>query len=212
MSTPFDNASAEPPTDPETSLGRRELLKALAASSGAVAAATLLPGEWVTPAVETGLLPVHAQASPTATPIPTATLAPPRPAITSCGGVSNFLGSTTQVLFDDDERIVDLFARVSPIPPVGTLVRFDVTVNGSPVAIDDTPPTLPVVATDATGLADFNLTTPFSITVRPVVASGAGFDELNLGDIVSITFTFEPPVDPSLDPIACVANFTVIPQ
>lgn len=204
MSTPANTPAPEPLPDPETSLGRRKLLKALAASGGAMAAASLLPGEWTAPVIEVGLLPAHAQASPTPTPIP----APPR--IVSCGGVSNFLGSTDEVLFDDDERIVDLFARISPIPPVGTLVRFDVAVNGTPIAIDDTPPTLPIVATDATGLADFNLTTPFPITVRPNLPP-AGFDELNIGDIVSITFSFEPPVDPSLDPTPCTANFTVVP-
>jgi hypothetical protein len=69
----------------ETSLGRRELLKALAAGSGVIAASTMIPGQWVKPVIEAGLLPVHAQASPTptvtpiptVTPTPTATLPPP---------------------------------------------------------------------------------------------------------------------------------------
>jgi hypothetical protein len=122
----------------------------------------------------------------------------PRPIITSCGGVGDLSGSSTQVLFDDDERIINLFARVSPAPPVGTLIRYDVTVNGLPIAIDE--PILPA-PTDATGLADFG-----SSTVRPI----GGFDSLNLGDIVTITFSFEPPVDPTFDPASCTANFTVV--
>jgi hypothetical protein len=42
-------------------IGRRELLKALAATTGAVTAASMLPGKWAKPVVEVGLLPAHAQ-------------------------------------------------------------------------------------------------------------------------------------------------------
>lgn len=44
-------------------VGRRDALKILAASAGAVLGAAALPGEWMKPVVETGVLPVHAQAS-----------------------------------------------------------------------------------------------------------------------------------------------------
>ncbi len=47
----------------EGTLGRRELLKALAAAGGALAAAAFLPGKWTRPVVEAGVLPAHAQAS-----------------------------------------------------------------------------------------------------------------------------------------------------
>jgi len=47
----------------EKTLGRRELLKALAAAGGAVTASSLLPGEWAKPVVEVGVLPAHAQVS-----------------------------------------------------------------------------------------------------------------------------------------------------
>lgn len=47
----------------EETLGRRELLKALAATGGAVAATTLLPGKWIKPVIEVGMLPAHAQGS-----------------------------------------------------------------------------------------------------------------------------------------------------
>lgn len=51
----------------QTSLNRRALLKALAVTGGAVAASTVLPNEWVKPMVDVGVLPLHAQTSPTAT-------------------------------------------------------------------------------------------------------------------------------------------------
>lgn len=216
-------------TPPETHLGRRELLKALAAG-GAIVAADV-PARWVKPVVEAALLPPHVQISPvpTATATPTGTLtatatATPTGTLTAtatatvtstptgtptrtrfqivrCGGLSNFLNSPNQVLFDDDERIENIFAEVSPTPPPGTLIRFDVTVNGSPINIDDPSPR--VAGTDVTGRADF------SNSVRPDLPP-AGFDELNPGDIVTLTFTFEPPIGPNFDPTPCTSNFTVI--
>lgn len=57
-------------------ISRRELLKALAAASGAVVAASVLPSKWVSPVVDAGVLPAHAQGSvATATPVTTYTLA-----------------------------------------------------------------------------------------------------------------------------------------
>jgi hypothetical protein len=46
-------------------IGRRDLLKALAATGGAIAAVTILPGKWAKPVIETGLLPAHAVGSTT---------------------------------------------------------------------------------------------------------------------------------------------------
>lgn len=63
MTEPLEN-SVLPEKSSETTLGRRELLKALAATGGAVTAASLVPGEWAKPVIEAGLLPAHAQASP----------------------------------------------------------------------------------------------------------------------------------------------------
>lgn len=48
---------------PQETLGRRELLKALAATGGAVTAASLLPGAWTKPVIEAGVLPAHAAVS-----------------------------------------------------------------------------------------------------------------------------------------------------
>ncbi len=43
--------------------GRRQLLKALAATSGAILATTSLPNEWTEPNLDVGYLPAHAQTS-----------------------------------------------------------------------------------------------------------------------------------------------------
>ncbi len=56
-----NNPLPEPAQEP--TLGRRDLLKALAAGGAAVTAASLLPGKWVKPMVEAGVLPAHAQTS-----------------------------------------------------------------------------------------------------------------------------------------------------
>jgi hypothetical protein len=49
--------------DEKQSLSRRELLKLLVAASGAVAASSLLPNEWVKPRLGLGVLPAHAQST-----------------------------------------------------------------------------------------------------------------------------------------------------
>ena len=51
-------------------VSRRQLLKTLIATGGAIAASTLLPGEWTAPLIEVGVLPVHAQGSVTPCAIP----------------------------------------------------------------------------------------------------------------------------------------------
>lgn len=76
MEQPTSNV-VPPEESTEKTISRRELLKAIAATGGAVTAAILLPGEWVKPVVEVGLLPAHAQVSPVPTPIRTPTPTPP---------------------------------------------------------------------------------------------------------------------------------------
>jgi hypothetical protein len=67
MEEPTNDAAPQEEATQET-LGRRQLLKALAATGGAAAAASLLPGKWAKPVVEAGVLPAHAQVSPTPQP------------------------------------------------------------------------------------------------------------------------------------------------
>jgi len=47
----------------KTSLSRRELLKTITASGGALLASALLPDEWTSPVVQSGVLPAHAQST-----------------------------------------------------------------------------------------------------------------------------------------------------
>ena len=63
MERPTTSVSPSEETSSEA-IGRRQLLKALAATGGAFAA-FLLPGQWSKPVVEAGELAAHAQASPT---------------------------------------------------------------------------------------------------------------------------------------------------
>ncbi|GEM_PF-6431708 len=49
----------------EQTMGRRELLKAIAATSGAVIAASMLPSQWTKPIIDAGVLPAHALVSGT---------------------------------------------------------------------------------------------------------------------------------------------------
>jgi hypothetical protein len=63
MEEPTNDAAPQEEATEET-LGRRQLLKALAATGGAAAAASLLPGKWAKPVIEAGVLPAHAQVSP----------------------------------------------------------------------------------------------------------------------------------------------------
>ena len=51
------------PAEDSGTISRRRLLKALAAS-GLAAAASSVPAEWLSPEVEVGVLPAHAQVSP----------------------------------------------------------------------------------------------------------------------------------------------------
>jgi hypothetical protein len=65
----------------EEKIGRRDLLKAIAATSGAVVAASVLPSSWTKPIIEAGVLPAHAQGS-IATATPTTATATPTAAAT----------------------------------------------------------------------------------------------------------------------------------
>ena len=54
-------------TDKKSRESRRKLLKSIAAGSGAIVAGKSLPENWSKPAVDSVLLPAHAQTSPTCT-------------------------------------------------------------------------------------------------------------------------------------------------
>ena len=73
-----ENDVSEEHQEQEDTLGRRQLLKTLIATGGAVAASALLSSKWVKPIIEAGVLPAHAQGSitPTPTPSPTPSASP----------------------------------------------------------------------------------------------------------------------------------------
>jgi hypothetical protein len=57
----------------EREVARRRLLKVLVAAGGVFTASSVLPGRWIRPLVEVGILPSHAQASATPSHTPSAT-------------------------------------------------------------------------------------------------------------------------------------------
>ncbi len=68
----------------QKTMGRRQVLKAITATSGAVIASQVLPNAWTKPLIEGGILPAHAATSATNTPQPgaTATNTPQSPTAT----------------------------------------------------------------------------------------------------------------------------------
>jgi hypothetical protein len=54
---------SEEKNKPSQGISRRQLLKALTATGGAIAASSLLPKKWSGPAMDVGVLPAHAQIS-----------------------------------------------------------------------------------------------------------------------------------------------------
>lgn len=61
--TAYQDVPANDEGKTEKTIGRRQLLKALVATSGAITAASMLPGKWTKPVVDAGVLPAHAQSS-----------------------------------------------------------------------------------------------------------------------------------------------------
>ncbi|MGA8262551.1 MAG: hypothetical protein WB783_20255 [Arenicellales bacterium] len=53
----------QPQSDERPATSKRRLVKALTASAGALAAANMLPSQWIKPVVDTTMLPAHAQTS-----------------------------------------------------------------------------------------------------------------------------------------------------
>jgi hypothetical protein len=105
-------------------IGRRQLLKALAATSGAIVA-TQLPADWAKPVVEVGTLPAHAQISSVVT---ISNLQKTFTALNDCT-TSSGVGSSNNVTFD----YFDLSGNIG----AGAVVHFSTDFNpGKVIDID----------------------------------------------------------------------------
>ncbi len=115
------NKDLSPQAHQARTMSRRQLLKALIASGGAVTAATLLPCEWRTPVVEVGVLPAHAQVSPTPT-------ARPIGAIIGCYALNASTGSGNLGPTDT----IQCYAEIThPVSRQGVMLRRTITLNQS---------------------------------------------------------------------------------
>jgi hypothetical protein len=113
-------------------ISRRDAIKILAAAVGAGALANL-PGKWIKPKMEFGVLPAHAQTSS----VHSLTVGPSNPN-------ANFCWSFTSTV------------TITP-PTTGIVMRYDITTSGivtivSPAALTGTVPT------DASGIANLDVT------------------------------------------------------
>jgi hypothetical protein len=120
-----------PEEAPAKTLGRRELLKALAAAGGAVTASSLLPGEWAKPVVEVGVLPAHAQVS--AVPIP-------NPLLYGIQCNSDPGGGQLPHAVEESVTIQNIMPRVLLLAGSGSVGNISVTMT---VAVADGTPSLP---------------------------------------------------------------------
>ena len=116
-------------------ISRRELLKALAATTGAVAAASMLPSQWVSPVVEAGVLPAHAQGStvsPTATPTATVVIRQTVPAYNfRVNGGGEKVGGTDSVTFTAQTAGTQYTLEYRYISPAAvSRAQFEYSING----------------------------------------------------------------------------------
>jgi hypothetical protein len=156
-------------------MGRRELLKIVAATGGAVALSSL-PNRWEKPLVEVGVLPAHAQASDTGNntggPAPTyGVLCDSEPG-----------GGNYDLHLTHPSEIHAIRPQLVLVSGSGPVANINVTMTVSFVAGTATfSPVMPQLAvTDNTGVADFgnitvsgdNSTTQFNLLFNYAVPSG----------------------------------------
>lgn len=173
--TPISETSDPGSAGDPRAISRRRLIKALVAS-GLVAAGSTLPGRWLSPAVEIGVLPAHAQISPTptatstspptptSTPTPTPTPTPIPHTIVECD--AGAVDRSGNVVYPWDS--IWGYCRIDPVA-LGIQMRQTITLNQ---------PNLPQQvlrvepgATDLTGVftpTDFDLG---ALDLNPVVDS-----------------------------------------
>ncbi len=128
------NAHEQSPLESQ-GLTRRQLLKALLVAGGA-ASASLLPGRWVSPRIEVGALPAHAQvsATPTFTPSPTATVTPTlTPQTPYAINSLTFYNPATNTAFFYPSDTIATYATIMPVAlNVPLYVRITLQQPGHP--------------------------------------------------------------------------------
>jgi hypothetical protein len=129
MEEPTRNTPDEEPTSEET-LGRRQLLKALAATTGAIAASSMLPGEWAKPVVEAGVLPAHAQVTPTSP--PTSTPVPLRYSIVCDSQPGGGDLNATEGLISNIQPYILVTSGTGPVDNIPATMSVEVTSGPAP--------------------------------------------------------------------------------
>ncbi len=154
-----EEMAASSPSEPELTIGRRQLLKALA-TGGFVLAIPQLPQQWMAPRAEVGTLPIHAQISSiTATPTPTPTATPtltPTPQPSFSGVCDSTPGGgdlrITQGTINSIRPYLQLISGVASLQGIPATMTVQVTSASSPAFN----PPLPLTATtDVAGRANF---------------------------------------------------------
>jgi hypothetical protein len=162
------------PTDEETpqqTLGRRQLLKALGATGGAVAASSLLPGKWARPVIEAGVLPAHAQVTPTPQPTESPTEVPTAVPLEYSAVCDSTPGGGDLTAFDNIiQQIQPYIVIVSGSGPLENITAtMTATAVTGPLPIFN-PPLPQTAATNASGQAIFG-----NLQVSPTSQTGQSF-------------------------------------
>lgn len=155
-----NNDSVQAESNEAKDISRRQLLKVLAVGS-AVAAVSLVPGKWKTPVVKSGVLPAHAQVTPTY--------------VITCSGGGNIDPIDREVL----ELIFN--ATVSPIPPLNTQLIANLNTN---------PTQNQTGATDSNGQVFFSITVPIGNIQNNSVTATVSFVDQNTFGQDTCTATF----------------------
>jgi len=98
-------------------ISRLRLLKTLGITAGTVAASAVIPGKWIKPIVDVGVLPAHARFSAACQ------YSIVLQVLDVAGGQIPSGGSSPA-------QDVDVVATVTPNPGPGNIVQFDVDING----------------------------------------------------------------------------------
>jgi len=144
---------ASSPSESESTIGRRQLLKALA-TGGLAVTLTRLPQQWTAPRAEVGTLPIHAQVSgSTATPTPTPT-STPQPFFSGVCDSTPGGGDLriTQGAINSIQPYLQVISGVSPLQGIPATMTVQVTSASTPTF---NPPLPQTATTDASGRAIF---------------------------------------------------------